>query len=204
MKSRRITKKGASEAVMFVLLVGFVVALGSMVFFYQKSFISDNVEGSVRFGESRLECDDVFLNVDHRDEVSSSNNCWVHVTNTGSRSISGVVLRGDIGSGPMVLNGSSFMLKPGEGFVDKSLLFSGETTTLEVIPLVTLDGTTYACESKIEKVSCAPSFSCGNSTCDMNEGCETIGVSVMCDAKKSSLPSGYSCVNCKLLTDNPL
>ncbi len=208
------SKRGVSEALMFVFFLGFAVALAGLVFFYQKDFVNDEISGSVRFGESRLECDDVFLNALHRNELTTDGSCWVRFTNTGAHTIAGVALRdvtpGAVSGGSLVIlskdNSAVFPLKPKDSFWDDSLSYSSSKSTMEAVPFIELEGQRYACDKKIVEVSCAPPASAvANNECEENEGCEwnnSTSEQMLCDGKRSPIPSGATCSGLKIYSSS--
>ncbi len=143
MKSK--AKKGASEALMFVLFIGFVIAVGMGIFLYQKNFVNTSGEKVVRFGESRLECEDVFINV-------KNNSCSYTVTNTGTFSIDQLVVRPSAG-GVLELKGSpNFPLKPKMNVVVANPISPGQSAVF--FPVIVIDDETFACSGKSINVSC--------------------------------------------------
>lgn len=138
-------KKGASEALMFVLFIGFVIAVGMGVFIYQKNFVNTSGERVVQYGESRLECDEVFINV-------KNNSCSYTVTNTGNFAIDQLVVRKS-GGDPLIVQGSpSFPLMPKAHVDITSPISNGQSA--QVFPVIVIDDQIFACSEKAISISC--------------------------------------------------
>ena len=84
------TKRGASEAIVFVLLVGFAVTIAIIVINWSVGHTKELTEAGIDFVEKNIECDKVGMNVK---DISAGDCSSLEIINKGYLKISKVITR---------------------------------------------------------------------------------------------------------------
>ena len=145
------SKKGVEAIVVWVLLIGFTVAMTATVFFYEKNQAKSMAENVAYSNEAKIECNDVAINIGNCDGTLG---CKVNVYNTGKRSIYGIVYRDKKSKSKeysITLDKTNFPIKPGLGITPIIGNTNGWNFNegLDVIPLISVNDKLYSCSSKI-------------------------------------------------------
>lgn len=141
---RKLTKKGVSEIIAYVLIVSLAVTLGTLVTIWYKSTTEKQVETLLNPLEGSTQCEGVNVNLAFR-----SDTCSVAVFNTGTTMIDSLQITYTDGSGG--INTSKYELKipprlsqeitlPSEG------VQSGNIDTINVLPIILVDNQPYFCQ----------------------------------------------------------
>lgn len=160
MKLRKINdKKGISEVVAYVLLIGISLSLATMVFFWLKGQLPKDVE---------LSCDEgLSLNIrDYEYSCSSPEELNVTIQNKGRFNAAGFILRVNNESGReiglYVLEDSIEPMQTGEtrelsysSFTDNitGVSILGNLAFLEIQPKQNKDGKTFICDDFVSKIN---------------------------------------------------
>lgn len=145
------SKKGVEAIVVWVLLIGFTVAMTATVFFYEKNQAKNMAENVAYSNEAKIECNDVAINIGTCDETLG---CKVNVYNTGKRSIYGIVYRDKKSKSKeysITLDKTNFPMEPGLKITPIIADTNGWEFSkgLDVIPLISVNDQLYSCSNKI-------------------------------------------------------
>ncbi len=154
-------KKGAETIVVWVLLIGFVIALTTTVFVFEKKKATELGKKAVIAGTTSLECNSVAIN--NAQCNAEGTTCRVPIINTGRRSVDGLIFRdknGDIaefGSNTGA-DAQFFPMKPGvelRPYIKQRNpnLDLSTPNPIEIVPLIDVSGTLGACNDKIINAS---------------------------------------------------
>ena len=150
-------KKGAEAIVVWVLLIGFVIALTTAVFIFEKQKAKELGERAVISGLAKLECNDVAVN---NPSCTGASGCVIIVANAGRRSLAGFILRDQNGNKAefgfhVTPETADFPMKPGiilQSNPNERARLDLETK-IEIVPLIIVSNKIYACNEKIINAS---------------------------------------------------
>lgn len=150
-KRNNRSKKGVEAIVVWVLLIGFTVAMTATVFFYEKNQAKKMAENAAYSNEAKIECNDVAINIG---DCDGSSGCKVNIYNTGKRSIYGIVYRDKKSKSKeysITLDTINFPMKPGSKLTPIIANTNGWEFSegLDVIPLISVNDQLYSCSNKI-------------------------------------------------------
>ena len=92
-------KRGISPLIATVILIGFVIVVAAVIFFWGKSYIVETAQKEGALSETKLKCNDVKFEVlSDADEIVSGN---LELENKGGVEISGFKIRSNIGIFPL-------------------------------------------------------------------------------------------------------
>ena len=145
-------KKGVTDIIAMVLLIGFAIASAAMVYNWSVKQTESLSEHAVSFIEGDLKCADVEINIVG---TGSPNKCsQLTIYNQGYHSIDQFVIRRKTSA-----SSDSIIIKndPGLPLLPKSsMVKSGWTAYVElsVVPIVDLDGKLIGCEDRSITLKC--------------------------------------------------
>ena len=138
-------RKGVSPLIAFVLLIGFTVALGSVVIIWMKEQAQSSVDIIVEDVETDLSCGDVSFNAHF--VPSAAGNCTeINITNKGVRRIKDVTVRYEIGT----KENFNVEIMPGE---TKNLKISKDGD-IDIIPVIVSGEKKIGCSSRKVSLIC--------------------------------------------------
>ncbi len=133
-------KKGISEIISWVLLIGFAVSLAAIVTMWTLRNTETTTEGVVKMVTGDIKCSEVFINLGVDCTTKT-----LTIINDGKFKIDKLMIRADDAVETREIN-----LMPGKGeslninFIDN----------IEVIPLIKLDKEFIGCSDKAKEVEC--------------------------------------------------
>ena len=133
-------KKGVSEIISWVLLIGFAVSLAAIVTMWTLRNTETTTEGVVKMVRGDIKCSEVFINL-----AIDCTTKTLTVINNGKFKIDKLMIRAD---GTIETIESNLM--PGK---EESLNIDF-INNIEVIPLVKLDKEFIGCSDKAKEVEC--------------------------------------------------
>ena len=133
-------KKGVSEIISWVLLIGFAVSLAAIVTMWTLRNTETTTEGVVKMVRGDIKCSEVFINL-----AIDCTTKTLTVINDGKFKIDKLMIRADSSSETIEAN-----LMPGK---EQSLNIDF-INNIEVIPLVKLDKEFIGCSDKAKEVEC--------------------------------------------------
>ena len=133
-------KKGVSEIISWVLLIGFAVSLAAIVTMWTLRNTETTTEGVVKMVTEDIKCSEVFINL-----AIDCTTKTLTVINDGKFKIDKLMIRADSSSETIEAN-----LMPGK---EQSLNIDF-INNIEVIPLVKLDKEFIGCSDKAKEVEC--------------------------------------------------
>lgn len=87
-KMNNKTKKGMSEIIAWILLLGFSISLAVLIFNWTRTHTQELTESTVSFVEGKLECQEIAINVVTNDDCST-----ITITNKGKLTIDQLAIR---------------------------------------------------------------------------------------------------------------
>lgn len=151
-----MNKKGISEAVSWVLLLGFSIALATTVFLWTTRQTEDITKSTTRYIEGGMQCDNVMINVAKSDPTSCNppRSCCLKVTNTRYLNIEKVIFRSleKLLSAECDNNG-----QPLKATTPPASMFCGQdwaSSNVTVMPIVTVDDEQVGCTNKAITIEC--------------------------------------------------
>ncbi|MBS3117759.1 hypothetical protein J4430_02675 [Candidatus Woesearchaeota archaeon] len=133
-----ILKKGVGALIGWVLLLGFVISIGTMVFLSLRTHTTELSDRTVNYISGRLECSEININVVTAPSCSSFS-----VTNRGVLNIDQVAVRIYNGETPVGQTQIFESVIAPHATVDYTPDSSGER--IEVIPIVLIDNKPSGC-----------------------------------------------------------
>ena len=82
-------KKGISPLIATVLLIGFVVAVGTIVIFWGRNFVKERADKEGVLAEKQLRCENVEIDIKSVDKVNNQ----IVIENKANEAIDGFILR---------------------------------------------------------------------------------------------------------------
>ena len=134
-------KKGISEIISWVLLIGFAVSLAAIVTIWTLRNTEQTTEGVVKMVTKAIRCSDAFINLGVDCTTKT-----LTIKNDGRFKIEKLIIRTGVTS-----NTVEQTLRPNE---DKTLYKRDFTDTVEVVPLLKLDKEFIGCSDKSKEVKC--------------------------------------------------
>ena len=134
-------KKGISEIISWVLLIGFAVSLAAIVTIWTLRNTEQTTEGVVKMVTKDIRCSDVFINLGVDCTTKT-----LTIKNDGRFKIEKLIIRTGVTS-----NTVEQTLMPNE---EKTLYNIDFTDTVEVVPLLKLDKEFIGCSDKSKEVKC--------------------------------------------------
>ena len=86
--NRLKSKKGMSEIIAWILLLGFSISLAVIIFNWTRTHTEELTESTVSFVEGKLECQEIAINVATNDDCST-----ITITNKGKLTIDQLAIR---------------------------------------------------------------------------------------------------------------
>ncbi len=129
-------KKGISPLIASVLLIGFVVAVGSTVIFWGRGFIKEKAAKEGALAQKQLECENVLWDVKDVERTRSGGK--IKIENKGNKQIDGFIMRVvEGGTGAEKINQKVEALKQDSVSYPFSLASKAK---IDVIPALRPDG----------------------------------------------------------------
>ena len=82
-------KRGISPLIASVLLVAFVILIGSIVIFWGRSFIKERAQKEGELAEKQLKCENVEIEIKNAKKIERN----IEIENKGNTAIDGFILR---------------------------------------------------------------------------------------------------------------
>ncbi|MDD5331841.1 MAG: hypothetical protein PHE43_03410 [Candidatus Nanoarchaeia archaeon] len=145
-------KRGASDVIGWVLLIGFSIALAAGVFTWIKGQTTEMTESTVNYVEGEMTCEDVAINI--KPEISCSQ---IIVSNKGKFTVDAirVILYPASGDPTSELitekENNNLPLKP---MADPITLDLTPSVKIEVTPVIKVDDNYNGCSTKKEVITC--------------------------------------------------
>ena len=150
-------KRGISPLIATVILVGFVIAIAAVIFFWGKSYIVETAQKEGALSELKLKCNGVKFEVLSDANTIGSGN--IELENKGNVEISGFNIRSESVGGAVPLEFSDG--KPAKLAQFETQMFSLGTAIsgsreFDIIPMLKPEGRgaqSIPCSDKIKKIS---------------------------------------------------
>lgn len=142
-------KKGISEVVSWVLLLGFTIGLAVTVFTWTRDYTKTQTESTVSYIEGRIECQEIMINV----LVNKSQPCQGFiVSNRGKLKIDKILVRIFNNNNPV----GSYMYNLSLNPLQNQYVFNSSLTgnRIEVMPLTKVSNKLVGCKEKTIKENC--------------------------------------------------
>ncbi|MFH0752124.1 MAG: archaellin/type IV pilin N-terminal domain-containing protein, partial [archaeon] len=172
-------KRGISPLIATVLIIGFTVALGAIIFLWASGFVDDVKEGTTATSEKSSSCAVTNLKLEGI-EQTAPNKLKFLLENIGQSDVDSVIVRitGDKGVASVTKPGvSSAGKKAFQADFDPAVV--GVITGVEVIPNIKVGGKSASCAPGISLSASVPeervdqwADNCGNGAIDEWEECE--------------------------------
>jgi len=151
-----VSKKGASPAIAWVLVLGLTIGIATTTFFFLSQQADDLTEKAVTYGEGGLQCESVMVNV----AVQNLAECNLSVVNRGYVNIDQLVIRQTDDKG---LNSTVYkdkILEPKSEGKDealyKAVIQTGFCGNVTVMPIISVRDQLSGCSNRVLEVDCNP------------------------------------------------
>lgn len=138
----KMNKKGISEIISWVLLIGFAVSLAVIVTTWTLKNTEKTTEGVVKMVTGDMRCSEVYINL----EVDCVNKQLKAAMNNGKFKISTILIRAGSYNDKREID-----LMPNDK-IDLNIGFNSES--IEVVPLIKVDRELIGCSDKVKEVRC--------------------------------------------------
>ncbi len=144
-------KKGMSEVVSWVLLLGFTISLGVAVFTWTKSYTTTQTESTVSYIEGKVECQEIMINILVNKSIRPPCQGFT-VSNRGRLKIDKILIRIFNNNDPVGSYIYNLSLNP----LQNQYVFNSSLTgnKIEVMPLTMVSSKLVACREKTSKEDC--------------------------------------------------
>ena len=134
-RGKKLTnKKGISPLIASILLVAFVILIGSIVIFWGRSFIKERAQKEGELAEKQLKCENIEIEIKNAKKIERN----IELENKGNLAIDGFILRViSGGSGSEKIIQKVDPLKPAPITYSFSL---GEDAKIDLIPALKPEG----------------------------------------------------------------
>lgn len=143
-------KKGISDVVSWVLLLGFTIGLGVAVFTWTKSYTITQTESTVKYVEGKIECQEIMINLWINKSVGSCRGFTV--TNRGKLKIDSLLVR--VFSNNDVVGSYIYNLSLNPLQTKYILNSSLSGTRMEATPVIAVSNQLTGCKEKTIKGDC--------------------------------------------------
>ena len=146
-------RKAQAEIISWVLIVGFMVALGTFMFFWLTDRSRISISQINQYASDTADCDYVSVHIDS--SCKDMQKIYLNVSNAGSLPIDALIFRSyDLSAQPMVRQ-RNVTIRPRAA---KAIVVFKEAITdkLEIIPLTTVSGKKIFCSKKMIKMDSIP------------------------------------------------
>ena len=128
-------KRGISPLIASVLLVGFIIMIGSIVIFWGRGFIKERAQKEGELAEKQLKCENIEIEIRSTNKIERN----IEIENKGNTAIDGFILRVTSGG-----SGSEKIIQKVEPLKISTITYSfslGEDARIDFIPALRPEGT---------------------------------------------------------------